>query len=128
MISKIVILGAGRSGVGAAILGKKKGYDVFVSDKKEIDKNLKDFFNGQGIQWEAGNHSIETMKSADFIVKSPGISSESNVIKNLIHEGKDIISEIEFAARHTSAVLIGITGTNGKTTTAMLTYRILKDA
>ena len=128
MISKIVILGAGRSGVGAAILGKKKGYDVFVSDKKEIDKNLKDFFNGQGIQWEAGNHSIETMKSADFIVKSPGISSESNIIKNLIHEGKDIISEIEFAARHTSAVLIGITGTNGKTTTAMLTYRILKDA
>ena len=128
MISKIVILGAGKSGVGAAILGKKKGYDVFVSDKKEIDENLKDFLNGQGIQWEAGKHSIEAMKSADFIIKSPGISSDSYIIKKLIHEGKDIISEIEFASRYTSAILIGITGTNGKTTTTMLTYKILKDA
>ena len=68
MISKIVILGAGKSGVGAAILGKKKGYDVFVSDKKDIDENLKDFLNRQGIQWEAGKHSIEAMKSADFII------------------------------------------------------------
>ena len=128
MISKIVILGAGKSGVGAAILGKKKGYDVFVSEKKEIDVNLKDFLNEQGIQWEAGKHSIEAMKSADFIIKSPGISSHSNIIKKLIHEGKDIISEIEFASRFTSAILIGITGTNGKTTTTMLTYKILKDA
>ena len=128
MISKIVILGAGKSGVGAAILGKKKGYDVFVSDKKDIDENLKDFLNRQGIKWEAGKHSIEVMKSADFIIKSPGISSDSYIIKKLIHEGKDIISEIEFASRYTSAILIGITGTNGKTTTTMLTYKILKDA
>ena len=128
MISKIVILGAGKSGVGAAILGKKKGYDVFVSDKKDIDENLKDFLNRQGIQWEDGKHSIEAMKSADFIIKSPGISSDSYIIKKLIHEGKDIISEIEFASRYTSAILIGITGTNGKTTTTMLTYKILKDA
>ena len=128
MISKIVILGAGKSGVGAAILGKKIGYDVFISDKKEIDENLKDFLNRQGIQWEAGGHSIEAMKSADFIIKSPGISSDSYIIKKLIHEGKDIISEIEFASRYTSAILIGITGTNGKTTTTMLTYKILKDA
>ena len=128
MISKIVILGAGKSGVGAAILGKKKGYDVFVSDKKDIDENLKDFLNRQGIQWEAGKHSIEAMKSADFIIKSPGISSDSYIIKKLINEGKDIISEIEFASRYTSAILIGITGTNGKTTTTMLTYKILKDA
>lgn len=128
MISKIVILGAGKSGVGAAILGKKKGYDVFVSDKKDINENLKDFLNRQGIKWEAGKHSIEAMKSADFIIKSPGISSDSYIIKKLIHEGKDIISEIEFASRYTSAILIGITGTNGKTTTTMLTYKILKDA
>ena len=128
MISKIVILGAGKSGVGAAILGKKKGYDVFVSDKKDIDENLKDFLNRQGIKWEAGKHSIEAMKSADFIIKSPGISSDSYIIKKLINEGKDIISEIEFASRYTSAILIGITGTNGKTTTTMLTYKILKDA
>jgi UDP-N-acetylmuramoylalanine--D-glutamate ligase len=128
MISKIVILGAGKSGVGAAILGKMKGYDVFVSDKKEIDENLKDVLNREGIQWEAGKHSIEAMKSADFIIKSPGISSDSYIIKKLIHEGKDIISEIEFASRYTSAILIGITGTNGKTTTTMLTYKILKDA
>ena len=128
MISKIVILGAGKSGVGAAILGKKKGYDVFVSDKKDIDENLKDFLNRQGIQWEVGKHSIEVMKSADFIIKSPGISSDSYIIKKLIHEGKDIVSEIEFASRYTSAILIGITGTNGKTTTTMLTYKILKDA
>jgi UDP-N-acetylmuramoylalanine--D-glutamate ligase len=128
MTSKIVILGAGKSGVGAAILGKKKGYDVFISEKKEIDENLKGFLNEQDIQWEAGKHSIEAMKSADFIIKSPGISSDSKIIKKLIHEGKDIISEIEFASRYTSAILIGITGTNGKTTTTMLTYKILKDA
>ena len=128
MMSKIVILGAGKSGIGAAILGKKKGFDVFVSDKNEIDKNLKDFLSKQGIQFEAGKHSIEYMKSADFIIKSPGISTDSDVVKKLIHEGKEIISEIEFAARYTSATLIGITGTNGKTTTTMLTYKILKDS
>ncbi len=128
MMSKIVILGAGKSGIGAAILGKKKGYDVLVSDKNEIDENLKDFLNEQGIQFEAGKHSIENMKSADFIIKSPGISSDSDVIKKLIQERKEIISEIEFAARYTSAILIGITGTNGKTTTTMLTYKILKDS
>ncbi len=128
MINKLVILGAGKSGVGAAILGKKKGYDVFISDKNEIDRNLQDFLSQEGIQWEAGKHSMEVMKAADFIIKSPGVPSNSTIIKTLLEQGKDIISEIEFASQHTSAILIGITGTNGKTTTTMLTYKILKDA
>ena len=128
MVKKLVVLGAGKSGVGAAILGKKKGYDVFVSDKNEINQNLQDLLSQEGIRWEAGKHSIDKMKSADFIIKSPGIPNNTTLIKNLIDQGKVIISEIEFAAQHTSAILIGITGTNGKTTTTMLTYNILKDA
>ena len=128
MKNRIVILGAGQSGVGAAILGKKKGYEVFVSDIKEIDQDLQDFLNQEGIQWEAGKHTINTIKAADFIIKSPGIPSNTKLIKTLLDKGKIIISEIEFAAQHTSATLIGITGTNGKTTTTMLTYKILKDA
>ena len=128
MNEKVVVLGAGKSGIGAAILGKQKGYEVFLSEKKEINPQLQSLLNKEGIKWETGQHSLEAMQEAQFVIKSPGIPTDTPLIKALKKQGKIIISEIEFAARHTSATLIGITGTNGKTTTTMLTYKILKDA
>jgi UDP-N-acetylmuramoylalanine--D-glutamate ligase len=128
MGKKLVILGAGESGIGAALLAKKKGFDVFISDQKKIDQELQELLNKEGIQWEAGQHSIEVMLAAQFVVKSPGIPSDIPLIESLKKHGKIILSEIEFASQHTSATLIGITGTNGKTTTTLLTYQILKDA
>jgi len=128
MGKKLVILGAGESGIGAALLAKKKGFDVFISDQKKIDQELQELLNKEGIQWEEGQHSIEVMLAAQFVVKSPGIPFDIPLIEALKKHGKIILSEIEFAAQHTSATLIGITGTNGKTTTTLLTYQILKDA
>ena len=128
MNKKIVILGAGESGIGAAFLGIKRGYEVFLSDKESIDQRLQKILDENNISWESGRHSLSKIKTADFIVKSPGIPSDLPLISLLKGQGKKIISEIEFAARHTSATLIGITGTNGKTTTTLLTYKILKDA
>ena len=128
MDKKIAVLGAGESGVGAAILGKKKGYEVFLSEKENIDKKLKKLLSKEGIKWECGQHSIENLISADYVVKSPGIPLDTPIIKLLRKKRKNIISEIEFAALHTSAILIGITGTNGKTTTTLLTYHILRGA
>ena len=128
MNKKIVILGAGESGIGAAFLGIKRGYEVFLSDKESIDQRLQKILDENNISWESGQHSLSKIKTADFIVKSPGIPSDLPLISLLKGQGKKIISEIEFAARHTSATLIGITGTNGKTTTTLLTYKILKDA
>ena len=128
MNKKLVILGAGESGIGAAFLGIKKGYEVFLSDKKNIDQGLQKILDENNISWESGKHSLSKIETADFIVKSPGIPSDLPLISLLKTQGKKIISEIEFAARHTSATLIGITGTNGKTTTTLLTYKILKDA
>ena len=128
MDKKLAVLGAGESGVGAAILGKKNGYEVFVSEKNKIDTKLEKILSEEGIKWESGRHTIENFISADYVVKSPGISSDIPLIKSLKDNGKNVISEIEFAALHTSAILIGITGTNGKTTTTLLTYKILKDA
>ena len=128
MNKKIVILGAGESGIGAAFLGIKRGYEVFLSDKESIEQRLQKILDENNISWESGQHSLSKIKTADFIVKSPGIPSDLPLISLLKGQGKKIISEIEFAARHTSATLIGITGTNGKTTTTLLTYKILKDA
>ena len=128
MNKKLVILGAGESGIGAAFLGIKKGYDVFLSDKENIDQRLQKILDENNISWESGKHTLSKIELADFIVKSPGIPSNLPLISLLKSQGKKIISEIEFAARHTSATLIGITGTNGKTTTTLLTYKILKDA
>ena len=128
MDKKIAVLGAGESGVGAAILGKKKGYEVFLSEKENINKKLKKLLSKEGIKWECGQHSIENLISADYVVKSPGIPLDTPIIKLLRKKRKNIISEIEFAALHTSAILIGITGTNGKTTTTLLTYHILRGA
>ena len=128
MEKKLVILGAGESGVGAAILGKKMGYEVFLSDQNDIDTELQALLVKEGILWEAGQHSLESMQEAHLVIKSPGIPSDVPLIKTLKAQGKTICSEIEFAAQHTSATLIGITGTNGKTTTTLLTYQILKEA
>jgi len=128
MEKKLIILGAGESGVGAAILGKKMGYEVFLSDQNDIDTELQALLVKEGILWEAGQHTLESMQEAHLVIKSPGIPSDVPLIKTLKAQGKTICSEIEFAAQHTSATLIGVTGTNGKTTTTLLTYQILKDA
>jgi len=128
MQEKIVVLGAGESGIGAALLAKKKGFDVFLSDKKNIAEELQVLLNKESIGWEAGMHTLESMKGVRTVVKSPGIPDTLPLIQDLKKQGSTIISEIEFASQYTHATLIGITGTNGKTTTTMLTYEILKNA
>ncbi len=128
MQEKIVVLGAGESGIGAALLAKKKGFDVFLSDKKNIAEELQVLLNKESIGWEAGMHTLEFMKGVRTVVKSPGIPDTLPLIQDLKKQGSKIISEIEFASQYTHATLIGITGTNGKTTTTMLTYEILKNA
>jgi UDP-N-acetylmuramoylalanine--D-glutamate ligase len=128
MEKKVVVLGAGESGMGAALLAKKKGYQVFVSEQNELSQERQSTLQKQGIEWESGKHSPDAMKNAEWVVKSPGIPSDSPLVVNLKKKGLVIVSEIEFAAQYTPATLIGITGTNGKTTTTLLTYQILKDA
>ncbi|WP_281237921.1 UDP-N-acetylmuramoyl-L-alanine--D-glutamate ligase [Flavobacterium praedii] len=125
---RLVILGGGESGVGTAILGKKKGYDVFVSDFGKIKESYKEVLIINGIAWEEGKHTEELVLNADIVMKSPGIPDKSLIVKQLKSKGISIISEIEFAAPFTNAVTIGITGSNGKTTTTMLTYHLLKTA
>jgi len=125
---RLVILGGGESGVGTAILGKKKGYDVFVSDFGKIKGSYKEVLIINGIAWEEEKHTEDLIFNADLVMKSPGISDKSNIVKQLRNRGISVISEIEFAAPFTKAVTIGITGSNGKTTTTMLTYHLLKAA
>lgn len=122
----MVVLGAGESGVGTAILAKKKNYLVFVSDKGKIKKKYKDVLEHFEIDWEEQQHSEDRILNADIVMKSPGIPDSVPLIKKLIAKGVPVISEIEFAAKFTDAKIIGITGSNGKTTTTMLTYHILK--
>ena len=122
------MLGAAESGVGAAILGKRKGFDVFVSDKGKIAEKYKSGLVKEGIAFEEEKHSFEKLKDATTVVKSPGIPDKVELIKKLKGKGIEIISEIEFASRYTNATIVGITGTNGKTTTTLLTYHILKKA
>jgi len=124
----VVVLGAGKSGIGSAILAKKKGYNVLVSDINKINQEVKKTFIKYSIDFEEGQHSVFNKKNTDFIIKSPGISNESNLIKNLKLNKINVISEIEFASKYTNAIIIGITGSNGKTTTTILTYEILKKA
>lgn len=124
----IVVLGAGESGVGAAILAQKQGYDVFVSDNGKINNKYKDVLSHYKIDFEEETHSIDRILNADEVIKSPGIPDTVPLILTIKEKGINIISEIEFAARFTDAFLIGITGSNGKTTTASLTYHILKQA
>ena len=124
---RLVILGAGESGVGAAILGKEKGFDVFVSDMGSIADTYKSTLEKEGIAYEEGQHTKDQIINADLVVKSPGIPEKAPLIKELRGLGLPIISEIEFAAQYTDAKLFCITGSNGKTTTTLLTYHMLKN-
>ncbi len=123
---RLVILGGGESGVGTAILGKKKGYDVFVSDFGKIKENYKEVLTINQISWEDEKHTEELILNADVVMKSPGIPEKSPIVKKLLEKNIPVISEIEFAAPFTTATTIGITGSNGKTTTALLTFHLLK--
>ena len=125
---RLVILGGGESGVGTAILGQQKGYDVFVSDFGKIKENYKEVLSINGIAWEDEKHSEELIMNADLVMKSPGIPEKAPIVKKLIEKGIPVISEIEFAVQFTDATTIGITGSNGKTTTTLLTYHLLKEA
>ena len=127
-MKRLVILGGGESGVGTAILGKKKGYDVFVSDYGEIKENYKQVLINNEIKWEEETHTEDLILNADLVMKSPGIPDKSPIVQKLLKKGVSVISEIEFAANYTKAITIGITGSNGKTTTTMLTYHLLKSA
>lgn len=127
-MARIVILGAGESGVGAAVLAQKKGFDTFVSDMSLIKDKYKAMLNERGIQWEEGKHTEELILNADEVIKSPGIPNDAPIILKLKNQGTPIISEIEFAGRYTNAKMICITGSNGKTTTTSLIYHIFKKA
>jgi UDP-N-acetylmuramoylalanine--D-glutamate ligase len=125
-MKRLVILGAGESGTGSAILGKKLGYDVFVTDNGPIKETYKQALDERGIAWEENGHTEALVLSADEVIKSPGIPDKAAIIQALMAKQTPIISEIEFAGRHTKAKTICITGSNGKTTTTLLTYHILK--
>jgi len=125
---KATILGAGESGIGSAYLAKKLNYDTFVSDKGEISSKNQKELNALEIEWEQMHHSESRILDADLIIKSPGIPEHVQLIQKIRAKGIEIISEIEFAFRHCDAKIIGITGSNGKTTTASLIYALLKNA
>ena len=128
MAKRLVVLGGGESGAGAAVLGKVKGLDVWLSDAGNIGQKYKDLLNKHGVAWEEGGHTAEKILNADEIVKSPGIPDTAPMVAQAIAKGIPIISEIEFAGRYTDAKMVCITGSNGKTTTTKLTYHILKKA
>ena len=123
---RLVVLGGGESGVGTAILGKKKGYDVFVSDFGKIKNNYKEVLALNRLEWEEEKHTEDLILNADVVMKSPGIPDKSPIVKQLKKKGIPIISEIEFAYQFTDKETIGITGSNGKTTTTMLTHYLIK--
>ena len=124
---KIVVLGGGESGFGAAYLAKKKGMEVFLSDKGMIKDEYKTLLNQAGIEYEEGNHDEAKILSADWVIKSPGIPKKAEIIYKITQEGIRLSSEIEFASEFTNAKIIAITGSNGKTTTTSLIYHILKN-
>ena len=127
-MKRIVILGAGESGTGAAVLAKKEGFDVFVSDMSKIAPNYKQMLDERGIAWEEGRHTETLILNAAEIIKSPGIPDTAPMIRKVKAAGIPIISEIEFAGRYTRSKMICITGSNGKTTTTSLIYHIFKTA
>lgn len=127
-MKRIVILGAGESGAGAAVLAKKEGFDVFVSDMSAIKDKYKQMLDSHGIAWEEGHHTEADVLRADEIIKSPGIPADAPMVRKAVERGIHIISEIEFAGRYTRSKMICITGSNGKTTTTSLIYHIFKEA
>ena len=128
MSKRIVVLGAGESGAGAAVLAKKEGFDVFVSDLSAIKPKYKEMLDSHAIRWEEGQHTESDILNADEVIKSPGIPDKAPIIQKLKSQGTPIISEIEFAGRYTDAKMICITGSNGKTTTTLLTLHLLTEA
>ena len=127
-MKRIVVLGAGESGAGAAVLAKVKGFDVFVSDMSAIKDKYKQQLDSHGILWEEGHHTEDLILNADEIIKSPGIPNDAPLVLKAKAKGIPIISEIEFAGRYTHAKMICITGSNGKTTTTSLIYHIFRSA
>jgi len=127
-MQRLVVLGGGESGVGTAILGKKKGYEVFVSDNGNIKDKFKKVLEHFEIDWEDKNHTEGKILNADVVMKSPGIPDTVPIVVQLTERGIPVISEIEFASKYTDATIIGVTGSNGKTTTTMLTNHIFKQA
>lgn len=125
---RIVVLGAGESGAGAAVLAQKEGFDVFVSDMAAINAKYKKLLDDHGIEWEEGQHTEEKILNADEVIKSPGIPKEAPMVRKIAEKGIHIISEIEFAGRYTNSKMICITGSNGKTTTTSLIYHIFREA
>jgi len=128
MTQRVTILGAGESGTGAALLAKVKGFDVFVSDQGSIKETYKSDLIAHTIQFEEGKHSEDKILNADLIIKSPGIPDKAEIIKRARAKGIDVIDELEFAFRYLKGTVIAITGTNGKTTTTLLTYHLMKSA
>ena len=128
MVKRIVVLGAGISGVGAAVLAKKKGFEVFVSDKGKITEDNKKVLLNNEIDWEENNHTFDKILNADEVIKSPGIPDSFELIQNLKNAKTPLISEVEFAFRYTKAKIAAITGSNGKTTTSLLLGHVLKNA
>ena len=127
-MKRIVILGAAESGVGAAALAKKQGFDVFVSDMGAIKPHYKQMLDERGVPWEEGRHTASLILNADEIIKSPGIPDKAPMVQQVKAAGIPIISEIEFAGRYTDSKMVCITGSNGKTTTTSLIYHIFKNA
>lgn len=127
-MKRVAIIGAGESGLGAALLAKKEGYAVFVTDAGMISEARKSRLESEGIEFEEGKHSEEKILEADFIIKSPGIPEKAPLIQAAIQRGINIIDELEFAAQFAQGKVIAITGTNGKTTTTLLTYHLMKEA
>lgn len=125
-MKRLVVLGGGESGVGTALLGKEKGYEVFVSDKGKIKEKYKEVLIHNEIEWEDQQHTEAKILNADVVMKSPGIPDKVPMVKALLEKGIPVISEIEFASQFTDATIIAITGSNGKTTTSMLTHHLLK--
>ena len=127
-MKRLVVLGGGESGVGTALLGKEKGFEVFVSDYGKLKEEYKDVLIHNEIEWEEGTHTSSKILNADVVMKSPGISEQVPIVKALVELGVLVVSEIEFAAQFTDANIIGVTGSNGKTTTTMMTHHILQQA
>ena len=126
-MKKLVVLGGGESGIGAALLAQRNNWDVLVSDVGSISDAAKQEFETHQISWEECGHSLNKILSASLVVKSPGIPNNVSVVVAIEKAQIPIVSEIEFASKYTNATLIGITGSNGKTTTAMLTHHLLTE-
>ena len=127
MMKKLVVLGAGESGLGSALLAKRNKYDVFVSDSSEISDQVKNKLVESGIDFEENSHQKAKTLKPNFIVKSPGISDANDIVKFFISTSVKIISEIEFASLHCNSKIIGVTGSNGKTTTTTLAYKLISE-